>query len=118
MQTFHLVLLVSILLTVVSSTLFSLVLALIVFAFSSVIIAVAMPWLRRRYDGVGIVHPELYIKLDLLELGHFPWLVHKFSGHVFQFGQPESHIVTVLVVVLTLLDNIETIQSPTRQSRR
>jgi len=106
---FHLVLLVSVLLAVVGSTLFSLLLL------SPIIVStiIAVQWLGRRHDRIRIINAKLTIELGLLELRHFPRLVNKFGWHILQFRKPESYVVAMLVVIFALLHNVEAVQPST-----
>jgi hypothetical protein len=73
---------------------------------------------ERGDDGVGIVDSQTTRVFHLLKLGHRPWFVHVRDRDVSQFGDPPTNVFPVLIVIATLLDNVETIDTSTGQSSR
>ena len=108
---------------------FSLLLAIVVVVVVAIAIVVtttttANPGLttgivrERGDDGVGIVDSQTTRVFHLLKLGHLPWFVHVRDRDVSQFGDPQMYVFPVLIVISTLLDNVETIDTSTGQSSR
>ena len=106
---------------------FSLLLAIVVVAVVAIVVTTtttATPGLttgivrERGDDGIGIVDSQTTRVFHLLKLGHLPWFVHVRDRDVSQFGDPQMYVFPVLIVISTLLDNVETIDTSTGQSSR
>lgn len=61
----------------------------------------------KQGHGLRVVSANLTLVFGLVLLGHQPWAVDEMCRQMLQFRAPKLDVITIRVVVLALLDNVE-----------